>query len=403
MAAYAGPSIAARNGAPVASVSTVDRDAPRARCAQVLDRARPAPPRGVVPGGMRRFSRAAARGTMAAAEPTTGGQSMPSTVSGGPGPEHVGDGAVAEQLRRRRGRRRRCGTGRAGRGRRPGLGVVEPGDRGVARARRAAWRASRSGRPARPGPAPPNMPECISEASASTLTTTLTMPRRLTVTAGMPTAALPVSQTRIASARSRSAFCGTKSSRPAGALLLRALDDELEVDRARRRRGPAGRSGASGCCPCSRRRRGRTSGRRPRSARTAVCARPPRRAAAGRRSARTAARSARPGSRTARRPDHGLAAVGGLRAGAASANPTAAKRVEHPLGGPLALLRRELARVGDRRDARRARRARRGPAASGRRSRVARSSRAHGSAPATLSSSLRSSTNSWKSASSSGQ
>ena len=30
-----------------------------------------------------------------------------------------------------------------------------------------------------------------------------------------------------------------------------------------------------------------------------------------------------------------------------SANPTLAEGVEHPLGGPLALLRRELARVGD--------------------------------------------------------
>ena len=46
------------------------------------------------------------------------------------------------------------------------------------------------------------------------VTTTLIMPRRLTVAAGWPTAALPVSQTRMASARSRSAFFGTKSSRP---------------------------------------------------------------------------------------------------------------------------------------------------------------------------------------------
>lgn len=35
----------------------------------------------LTPGGIRRFSRAAALGTMAAADPTTGGQSMPRMVT----------------------------------------------------------------------------------------------------------------------------------------------------------------------------------------------------------------------------------------------------------------------------------------------------------------------------------
>ena len=49
--------------------------------------------------------------------------------------------------------------------------------------------------------------------------------------AGWPTAALPVSQTRIASARSRSAMVGDEGLESAGALLLRAFDDQLEIDR----------------------------------------------------------------------------------------------------------------------------------------------------------------------------
>ena len=64
------------------------------------------------------------------------------------------------------------------------------------------------------GAGPPNMPECTSEASASTVTTTLAMPRRLTVAAGCPTAAFPVSHTRIVSARSTSGLASTYASSP---------------------------------------------------------------------------------------------------------------------------------------------------------------------------------------------
>jgi hypothetical protein len=59
------------------------------------------------------------------------------------------------------------------------------------------------------GAAPPNMPECISEPSARTVTTTLARPRSEVVTVGRPSVALPVSQTRIVSARSRSGSVGT--------------------------------------------------------------------------------------------------------------------------------------------------------------------------------------------------
>ena len=223
-------------------------------------------------------------------------------------PEHVRDGAGAEQRRRRRSTLaslRNCsGSGTAPRST---SGVLSrPCDRGLALGVAQRRQDRGPGPPARPGPAPPNMPECSSPGSASTCTTTLTMPRRLTVTAGTPTAALPVSQTRIASARSRSALLRHEVLEPAGALLLGALDDQLEVDRDVRRRGRAARSGASGCCPCSRRRRGRTSGRRPRSARTAGSARRRRRAAAARRSARRAARSARPGPGPGRLPTTAL-------------------------------------------------------------------------------------------------
>ena len=48
--------------------------------------------------------------------------------------------------------------------------------------------------------------------SVRTVTTTRAIPRRLAVRVGTPTATLPVSQTRIASARSRSGFSGTNFS-----------------------------------------------------------------------------------------------------------------------------------------------------------------------------------------------
>jgi hypothetical protein len=64
------------------------------------------------------------------------------------------------------------------------------------------------------GAGPPNMPECIELDRAETRTTTLASPRSDVVTVGTPTAALPVSQTRMASARSRSALAGTNASSP---------------------------------------------------------------------------------------------------------------------------------------------------------------------------------------------
>src|SRR3954468_24456186 len=93
---YAGPSTAARKGAPVDRVSTVTRTPHGAAERKWPTRAFSAWS-GSVPGGIRRFSRAAARGTIAAVDPNTGGQSMPSTVITGR-PQHVGDAAVTQQL-----------------------------------------------------------------------------------------------------------------------------------------------------------------------------------------------------------------------------------------------------------------------------------------------------------------
>ena len=46
---------------------------------------------------MRRLSRAAARGTIAAVDPSTGGQSIPKIVTAGWAQKHVADAAVADQ------------------------------------------------------------------------------------------------------------------------------------------------------------------------------------------------------------------------------------------------------------------------------------------------------------------
>jgi hypothetical protein len=145
---------------------------------------------------------------MAAAEPMTGGQSMPSTVTAGraqtmsetvPSPSRDTPGSRQASVRN-------CSGGQGT----PSqvwvlsspVTVVLP-----ASSRRVASRWMRAARAS--GAGPPYMPEWTSDDSDSTLTTTLARPRRLTVTAGTPTAALPVSQTRMASARSWSACLGT--------------------------------------------------------------------------------------------------------------------------------------------------------------------------------------------------
>ena len=57
------------------------------------------------------------------------------------------------------------------------------------------------------------------------------MPRSVVVRVGTPTAKLPVSTTRIVSARSSSAFWRHEFLQPAGPLLLRALADDLDAAR----------------------------------------------------------------------------------------------------------------------------------------------------------------------------
>ena len=167
-----------------------DLDSPRSHRAQMINESRGGPRSGAMPGGMRRFSRAAARGTMAAVEPSTGGQSMPSTVDRRTRPHHVGDAAAAEQVDPRRARSRRGGTARPDT-RRSGQvrGVVQSANGGVALGRRARWRASRSSAANASGAAPPNIPECIAEPRLSTVTTTFAMPRRVVVSSSAtPTA-----------------------------------------------------------------------------------------------------------------------------------------------------------------------------------------------------------------------
>ena len=74
--------------------------------------------------------------------------------------------------------------------------------------------ASRSTRRARRGLHRRTCRSAVRMPSPPRVTTTLTMPRRVTVAAGCPTAALPVSQTRMVSARSSSGWLATNASRP---------------------------------------------------------------------------------------------------------------------------------------------------------------------------------------------
>ena len=81
------------------------------------------------------------------------------------------------------------------------------------------------------GAGPPNMPECTSEASASTVTTTLAMPAQADGRGRLPDRRVP----RVAHQdRVRSQHLGVRLDvrlETAGALLLRPLDDELQVHR----------------------------------------------------------------------------------------------------------------------------------------------------------------------------
>ena len=75
------------------------------------------------------------------------------------------------------------------------------------------------------------MPECMAFSSVLTLTTTFVSPRRLVVSVGTPTAKLPVSATRIASALKQLGVGRDEPLETARALLLGALGDELDSHR----------------------------------------------------------------------------------------------------------------------------------------------------------------------------
>src|SRR5262249_9360182 len=82
MAWYAGPPVVARKGDPGASISARTWTPQGATAWSWPTSASAAGPIGV-PGGTRRFRRALARGVIAGADPSTGGQSMPRIVTAG--------------------------------------------------------------------------------------------------------------------------------------------------------------------------------------------------------------------------------------------------------------------------------------------------------------------------------
>src|SRR6516165_7768056 len=82
MAWYAGPPVLARNAGPGASISVLTWTPQGATAWSWLTSASAAGPI-CVPGGTRRFRRALARGVIAGADPTTGGQSMTTIVTAG--------------------------------------------------------------------------------------------------------------------------------------------------------------------------------------------------------------------------------------------------------------------------------------------------------------------------------
>src|SRR5438552_15585365 len=82
MAWYAGPPVVASNGDPGASMSAFTWTPQGATAWRWLTSAAAALPIGV-PGGTRRFRRAVARGDIAGADPSTGGQSRPRIVTAG--------------------------------------------------------------------------------------------------------------------------------------------------------------------------------------------------------------------------------------------------------------------------------------------------------------------------------
>ena len=278
------------------------------------------------PGGTRRLISARALACTDGVAPTTGGQSMPSTVTAGraqmrsatvPVPisshavQHLG---VLAELRLRRTAGRPTSASPV----RPSTVVVPSSARSESSTRISAASAS--------GAAPPNWPECRLPSRVSIRTRSSVMPRSVAVTVGSPTRKLPASPMTIGVGGEQLRVRLGVPLQTAGALLLRALGDHLDVDRdaAVRLQGAQREQVHDARRPCSRRRRARTSGRRARSARTAGTARRPRPAAAARRSARRAARSARPPGRAGSRTPTGCRR--GCRAGPRPGSPRRAAR-----------------------------------------------------------------------------
>ena len=195
-----------------------------------------------MPGGTRRLMRARASCGTAADEPTTGGQSMPSTVAVGRA-HTMSATAVAEQVDAVEHVGVRRGTAPAGYSA-PGhvCARVEPADRRVAvlvaqRGEHADERRER----VRGGAAEHARVHGALRASR-TVTTTLRDARAGSRSGvGTPTATLPVSQTRMASARSRSGCSGTNASRPPVPCSSEPSPTIFTVTGRLARRGRAGR------------------------------------------------------------------------------------------------------------------------------------------------------------------
>ena len=173
-------------------------------------------------------------------------------LGAGPGQEGVGGdvnggGVEADDRQRRFGphaARRSCRCRRAGRRRAPRhrRGIPLRGRSTVASSRltrpaiatlpSSSWRVAirRDSRVGASSTGPPNMPECTAWSRTLTSMVPSTRPRRLVVSAGMPTFQLLESATTITSARSSSRWVSRKVRKRRGAGFLLALEEERDAE-----------------------------------------------------------------------------------------------------------------------------------------------------------------------------
>ena len=182
-----------------------------------------------MPGGTRRPTRARACAGTAGDDPTTGGQSMPSTVTAGrdqsmsatrPEPSRSTPSSTCASARN-------CSAGYSTPGHvpvpsRPWIVVLPCASRRVASMLMSASSASGAG--------PPNMPECIGVPSVFTVTVTFASPRSAVVRVGTPTAKLPHVRHQDRVGLQQVSVGRDEGFQAAGALFLGALGDQLDPD-----------------------------------------------------------------------------------------------------------------------------------------------------------------------------